>query len=273
MAKEGRPAMLFYGREFFGDLNVMAMTLEERGAYVHMCWLCWAEGSIPDDARIIARIVQPADVEAFVSQSFPKLRACFDVAEGRLVHGTVEKIRGEVKEFSRGQSERALRGWEKRRNKDAGSMPDECRNDAKSMPPISDLRSPISDLQSAKENTCAPNAARVCDSSFLEGEKHKTAHTVRKKGTPSAEQLVWFTEFWECYWLRKSKKDAANAFYKAVKTQAMFDAVMVAVKAQSPEMLNRPADKRPYAASWVNAERWLDDVAETGPAVPKAEKW
>ena len=140
--------MLFYGREFYGDINVMAMTLEERGAYVHLCWLCWSEGSVPDDANVIARIVQPADTEAFVQQSFPKLRACFEASDGRLSHRKVEKIRAEVTAFQRKPVRTGQAGMgktPKRCRIDAGCMPERCRINASDfLSPISDFRSPNS---------------------------------------------------------------------------------------------------------------------------------
>src|SRR5271166_6594185 len=39
--KEKRPAMLFYGREFYEDINVMAMSFEQQCVYIRLLWLCW----------------------------------------------------------------------------------------------------------------------------------------------------------------------------------------------------------------------------------------
>ncbi len=245
MAKEHRPAMLFYGREFYGDINVMAMTLEERGAYVHLCWLCWSEGSVPDDASVIARIVQPADSEAFAGKSFPKLRACFEAIDGRLTHRKVEKIRAEVTAFSENQSERAKRGWEKRRN-DAGSMPDECRNDAGSMPPISDLRSPISDLQTVSaKDICTPGGA----------QESPATSQLRK------QQSEWFSEWYTLYPRKQSKGRAEKAYRQHVKSKEQADALMDALRKQLPELLSRAPEYVAYPASYLNSLAWLDEAS------------
>jgi hypothetical protein len=38
---------------------------------------------------------------------------------------------------------------------------------------------------------------------------------------------------------------------------------MVAVQAQSAEMMARSPDKRPHASTWLNQERWNDEPIET----------
>jgi hypothetical protein len=35
---------------------------------------------------------------------------------------------------------------------------------------------------------------------------------------------------------------------------------MAAVRAQKPEMLQREPAKRPYASTWLNGERWEDEL-------------
>jgi hypothetical protein len=82
----------------------------------------------------------------------------------------------------------------------------------------------------------------------------------RGKMTPEQEQ--WFTTWWAEYWHHKGKKDARTAFAKYMKTEARFQEVLAATRAQKPEMLARPKDKRPYPATWLNGERWEDDTEE-----------
>jgi hypothetical protein len=73
----------------------------------------------------------------------------------------------------------------------------------------------------------------------------------------------WFDQFWRAYWRRVSRKAAYAAFVKCVTSQARFDEVMVAVQAQSAEMMARSPDKRPHASTWLNQERWNDEPIET----------
>jgi hypothetical protein len=38
---------------------------------------------------------------------------------------------------------------------------------------------------------------------------------------------------------------------------------MAGLHAQKPEMLRCEPNKRPHAATWLNAERWLDEIGAT----------
>lgn len=66
----------------------------------------------------------------------------------------------------------------------------------------------------------------------------RTTLTVTKLNT-SPEQQVWFSAWWNLYWLHKAKKQARDAFQKQVKTASRFEQVMVATRAQSKEMLTQ----------------------------------
>ena len=76
------------------------------------------------------------------------------------------------------------------------------------------------------------------------------------------QQELWFETFWDEYWLKKSKKPAWEAFQEHVRTEERFQVVIAAVRAQSSEMEDRKIDGRtpPYAANWLNDERWEDEL-------------
>ena len=75
-------------------------------------------------------------------------------------------------------------------------------------------------------------------------------------------QEQWFAAWWAVYWRRVARKASREAFRKHVSTEARFQGIMAATRAQSPEMLGRPKDKRPYPATWLNGERWEDETDE-----------
>jgi hypothetical protein len=76
----------------------------------------------------------------------------------------------------------------------------------------------------------------------------------------TAPQRSWFDEWWALFWRRVAKKAAELAFQKHVQTEARFREVMAATRAQLPEMLQRHPSKRPHPATWLNGERWEDEV-------------
>jgi hypothetical protein len=77
----------------------------------------------------------------------------------------------------------------------------------------------------------------------------------------ASRQGTWFKAWWAEYWHRRSKKAAWNVFRKCVKTEERFQVVMAAMRAQKAEMLQREPSKRPYGATWLNGERWEDELA------------
>lgn len=96
-----------------------------------------------------------------------------------------------------------------------------------------------------------------------ENEKHHDAGA--RNGTSRAPELVaqqevWFKTWWEGYWHKRAKKQARDAFRKHVKTEERFQVVMAAMRAQRPEMFEREPFRRPYASTWLNGERWEDEL-------------
>jgi hypothetical protein len=82
----------------------------------------------------------------------------------------------------------------------------------------------------------------------------------------TAEQEGWFSQWWDEYWLRRAKKAAREAFRRHVRTEAQFQQVLAATRAQKPEMLTRERSKRPHGATWLNGERWEDEATEPASA-------
>ena len=78
----------------------------------------------------------------------------------------------------------------------------------------------------------------------------------------SQQQDEWFEQWWPEYFLHKAKRAARDAFMKHVRTEARFREVMTATRAQKAEMLAREPGKRPHGATWLNGERWTDELLE-----------
>jgi hypothetical protein len=82
----------------------------------------------------------------------------------------------------------------------------------------------------------------------------------------NSEQEDWFSQWWDEYWLHRAKKAAHEAFRRHVRTEARFRQVLAATRAQKPEMLSRERSKRPHGATWLNQERWEDEIDAVEPA-------
>jgi hypothetical protein len=124
-----------------------------------------------------------------------------------------------------------------------------------------------------RENICASDDARLCDPPlsidqppFETTEPDALFPTEKKKKRAkaivamTAQQEAWFIEWWDAYWLHKAKLAAREAFSRHVLSEARFQQVLAATRAQAPEMLAREPQHRPHGATWLNQERWEDEA-------------
>lgn len=68
-----------------------------------------------------------------------------------------------------------------------------------------------------------------------------------------------FAEFWAVYPRRVARIKAVEAWIKRELDQHA-DLIIAAIGLQAPEFLTREPDKIPHAATWLNQERWKDEV-------------
>jgi hypothetical protein len=82
-----------------------------------------------------------------------------------------------------------------------------------------------------------------------------------------AFDLQGFESFWSV-WPRKTAKAAAlKAWVKLNPNPELVETICDAVNAQLPMFLLRDADKIPHPATWLNGQRWLDEIEK--PAGPR----
>lgn len=71
-----------------------------------------------------------------------------------------------------------------------------------------------------------------------------------------------FDEFWKAYPRSEGKKLAKDKFNKVCKDPVTFAEVMLGLREQVPKI--RDVKFFPHATTWLNGERWHDEVSETG---------
>jgi hypothetical protein len=124
------------------------------------------------------------------------------------------------------------------------------------------------------KNTCAsPNRnSRVSDVSapaspletteagdvFAE-TKSKPDKSTRKASVLSPQQRQWFAEWWGLYWRHKSKQPAEQVFARAITTPELFEKLIAATRALTPEMCRRAEEHRPYGSTWLDRRGWEDE--------------
>jgi len=81
-----------------------------------------------------------------------------------------------------------------------------------------------------------------------------------KDNTDELEQM--FNSFWEAYPKKVGKAPAKKAFDKINPDKALFDIMLSAIMAQSSSEQWQKDNRKfiPYPATWLNQERWNDEV-------------
>lgn len=74
----------------------------------------------------------------------------------------------------------------------------------------------------------------------------------------------WFDAFWDLYPRKVNKKKSKEKFFKICKDENTFNAIMRGLKKQmkSVEWQNDGGKYIPHPTTWLNGERWLDEVDE-----------
>jgi uncharacterized protein YdaU (DUF1376 family) len=104
------PAFQFYAQDILADFNVLAMTLEEFGAYVKLLALCWNEHGIPAaDPDRIARAL--AITREHFDQLSPAISPCFYLdGSGRWQHKRLDEERRKQRKYRRAMQLNGLKG-------------------------------------------------------------------------------------------------------------------------------------------------------------------
>ena len=91
----------------------------------------------------------------------------------------------------------------------------------------------------------------------------------RRETTKATSADASFAVFWEHAWRKDSKQAAHKAWRKQCVTSAILQSVLDAVIAQSAYYLAREPDKRPYMSTWLNQQRWKDELgADPAQTIP-----
>jgi uncharacterized protein YdaU (DUF1376 family) len=113
------PAFQFYPSDFLGDPSVMAMSLDERGAYITLLCVAWMEGGIPSEPSALRRLLRVSPKQ--FDRIWEAVKPCWRRGrKGRLVSPRMEQVRSEHRDFSRKAKAAADLRWERERQRKAG---------------------------------------------------------------------------------------------------------------------------------------------------------
>jgi uncharacterized protein YdaU (DUF1376 family) len=227
---EKSPAFQFYPQDYLADPNVAEMTLEEQGAYIRLICYAWIAGSIPADPERCARLVGNGcsiSVATNVQRAFNEP----STDPQRLLHKRVEKER----------QKQAIR-----------------REQASSAGKKSAAKRSVTREVSTGSNKRSTNVQRKVNPSSSSSDEDECV-------SDSESQVCQFEHFWSICPRRTAKGNARKAWVKAIKT-APPEQIIDGMKIYAKQMIGTEQQYIAHPATWLNAERWLDD---TGPAQKK----
>jgi uncharacterized protein YdaU (DUF1376 family) len=106
------PAFQFYARDYLADINVRAMTYEQRGVYVELLALCWLERGLPSNLGTLSRILGMK--RSRLEKIWPPIFSCFHTEGDRLQHRRLNTQRVELEAYRAKQSQNGKAGADAR---------------------------------------------------------------------------------------------------------------------------------------------------------------
>lgn len=187
-------------------------------------WYYLHENPLPSDIQEIARQIRMrthSDCIASVLSEF------FEKTDSGWVHHRANKELSKALEKSQKASQSAKIKWQKQ--KDANAMRTHSEGNA---------------TQYTIHNT--------------QDTLHNTQNTNKNI---SSDYAAWFDCFWQKYPKKVGKEPSRKAFIKAVKSQDIFDEIMIALDWQikSQQWLKNSGEFIPHASTYLNQARWQDE--------------
>ena len=115
MTSPKSPAFQFYPADFMTDGAQIVMELNEVGAYMRLMCVCWLEGSIPTDVRMLAKLAGCDRAE--MEHVWPAIEGCFEAHpqdDSQAIHPRLERERRKQANYAKKMSEAGKRGAKKR---------------------------------------------------------------------------------------------------------------------------------------------------------------
>lgn len=112
----------------------------------------------------------------------------------------------------------------------------------------------VGDESNSQDNTIATNQQQTNNKPTTTDKKVK-----KEKNTTCAQN---FESFWKAYPKKKAKPEALKAFQKINPDSSLMEKILKAIEIArtTDEWLKEKGQFIPYPATWLNGQRWLDEV-------------
>lgn len=220
------PAFQFYPADYSQDANVRLMNYEQRGIYIELMGICWIEGSIPADEKLLARLLG-LEFDHFLKQ-WEWIKKCFcHKSDNFLIHPRLEKEKEKQKKYSKQKSKAGKKGAESRWSR-------ESTDDGK-------CHSSAIDLPLAKN-----------------GFSSSISSSINKLTNVNLNTLE-FEKFWSTYPKKTTKKETSD-YWRKKKLDSLSDEILngLDVWKNSKQWAEKDGQFIPDPVRFLKYERWKD---------------
>jgi hypothetical protein len=114
------PAFQFYASDFLSDINVVTMSMSQRGIYITLIAHEWLEGKLPADTSTLKMLCgNPEDWES----DWEKVSTCFTERDGYIYNSRLESEREKLSAYRERMSKAGKKGADKRWHSQAIAKP------------------------------------------------------------------------------------------------------------------------------------------------------
>lgn len=217
------PAFQFYPQDYLSSARVAEMTLEEEGAYIRLLCYCWTTGSIPADPERCARLVGKGCSVSVITSVQRSFNVCSTNVQ-RMTHDRIEK-------------EREKQLLRRIQTSEAGKKSAEIRA--------------VSAVKKKTSNKRSTNVQRNLNPSSSSSDEDVCVSC--------ESQVDQFDMFWAVCPRKTAKGNAKTAWLKAVKKNTPAE-IIAGMERYAKSVKGTEAQYIAHPASWLNAERWLDEL-------------
>ena len=210
------PAFQWYPKDILASARVQMMTLAEEGAYRRLLDFCWLNGSIPNDAGKVARLIGKGctvDVAKVCMEMF------IQNEQGELIHERLEVERIKQKEHSEKRKQAADARWRNQgTSADASGKQDSLPNDASALQVQS--KSDALHIASSKKDTNVSKKATRLPADFKLTEKLQSWTVANTPNINTQREFQKFTDYYTAASGNKALGKDWNAKWRTWATNA-----------------------------------------------------
>ena len=217
------PAFQFYPKDWLSDVDVVCMSMAQKGAYITLICYCWLEHKLYNNDNYIRNLLGNARNWKILWNG---IKHKFEAQGEYLVHPRLEKERMKQEEHRRKKSDAGKKGMKKRWDK-----------------------------HQEKDNT-------VKDS-LITKDNSSSSSTYSSSYSSNIDIYSSFDKFWKAYPRKIGKKPAKVAWEKIKPSNGLIEKILSAIENQKQSKAWQQKQFIPHPTSWLNQERWKDEVENT----------